>query len=267
MEQGKRRRVIGLAAGIAALATMAFGGATAQAAPQPFQATFDDAALNIGLTLDILDPPNQATIGEAQGSSAFDPDTNQFNAPADDFAFPPLSGEPLPGVSVSVDFDAVDPITGTLDETTGEMTTTSSTYRTSVSVNMAPPCVYQADLAFTTDDVVGAPFTGDPFTVVLGPPTTIAEGNLQTNWAPGVWPALGGDCATVDGLISALPGGIALANGIDLTPEPAATPPPATSTPSTTTAPTPAKKKKCKKGFVKKKVKGKKKCVKKKKRK
>jgi hypothetical protein len=222
---------------------MAFGGGSAQAATQPLHVTFDDAALNVGAVFDILDSPDVATIGVAQGTSTFDTNSHAINVPADDFAFPPSTGEVTSGVTATVNFGPVDPITGTLDPTTGDVTTTASTYRASVSLNNAPPCIYDAELSFTTDDTPGAPWPGTPFTVGA-PDTTLTHGAIQSSWPDHYWTADVGNtnCSIIDGLIS-IPGGVAFANGLpDMTPAAAPETPPAT----TPAAPAP-KKKKCKK--------------------
>jgi hypothetical protein len=250
---GLRRGRVALLSAVAASAVMAFGASSANAAVEDFHATFDDAALNVGLTFDILDPPETATM-----DGTYDTLTNQVNVPANQFVVPQFEGDPITGVHVIVNFHAVDPIVGTLNSATGDMSTTASTYQADVDVN-GNPCQYVADMAFTTNDT-GGPFTGDPFTVTTTPGTppvnSITNGDLQTSWS-----SLPADPDTGCGLVNTLvanPGGLAMGNGVDLTPPTAETPPPPPAT-------TPAKKKKCKKGFVKKKVKGKKKCVKKKK--
>src|SRR4051812_16645284 len=133
-KSGSRRARFGVVAGVAATAMMAFGVASAQAVgvDEPFQATFDDAALNVGVTFDILDPPHVATIGDAQGTSTWNTTSHVINVPADDFVFPSFTGDAFPGVPVTVDFSATDPIVGTLDPTTGAMSTTASTYHAKV---------------------------------------------------------------------------------------------------------------------------------------
>lgn len=248
-----RRGRFAVLGALAAIAAMAFGASSAQATSQTFNATFDDAALNVsGLTFDILDPPNTATmtgtVNDAGGA---------VNVPANQFVVPQFSGDALPGVPVTVNLTAVDPIVGTLDLATGGMTTTLSTYHAHV-VALGGDCNYDVDLAFNTSP--GSPFNGDPFTVNGTGPISITNGALQTSWPAHYFTAdPGTGCGTINGLVDG-PGGLAFANGIDLTP----TPPASGATPPPATAP---KKKKCKKGFKLKKVHGKKKCVKKKKKK
>jgi hypothetical protein len=251
--RGPRRGRAAVIGAVAAGAVMAFGAGSAQAATVGFSATFDDAALNVsGLTFDILEPPDQATM-----VGTVDDGTGDFDVLASDFDFPPFSGEAAPGVPVTVNFSALDPIAGTLNPD-GTITTDESTYHANVQA-LGGDCNYDVEMAFSTGP--GGPFNGDPFTVSGTDPRVITNGILQTSWPANHFPPAGGSCGTINGLVNGGPGGLAMANGFDLTPaQPSGgttTPPPAA----------PAKKKKCKKGFVKKKVKGKKKCVKKKKRK
>ena len=227
---GLRRGRLAVVGALAATAVMAFGVASAQAAPQPFKATFDDAALNVGVTFDILDPPATATIGTAQGTSTWDNATNAVNVPANDFVFPSFTGDAFPGVPVTVDFSAVDPIVGTLNAATGAMTTTASTYHATVHL-LGAVCNYNLELAFKTDP--GSPFNGDPWSVSTGPPTVITNGAIQDSWTAGenaADPHM--DCSTINSLVTGA-GGLAMGNGIDLTPAtssgaPPAPPPPAT---------------------------------------
>jgi hypothetical protein len=252
-----RRARVGVAAAVAAIGAMAFGGSSAQAATQPLHATFDDAALNVGAVFDILDPPSVATIGVAQGTSTFDTTTHHINVPVNDFVFPPSTGEVTSGVTATVNFGPTAPITGTLDPTTGTLTTDSSQYLASVSLNNAPPCIYRANLVFTTDDTNGAPWQGTPFTVGA-PDTTLTHGAIQSSWPDHYWAADAGNtnCSIIDGLIS-IPGGVAFANGLpDMTP--------ATQEPPASTPAAPAPKKKCKKPKKSSAQSAKKKCKKKK---
>ena len=89
---GLRRGRLAVVGALAATAVMAFGVASAQAAPQPFKATFDDAALNVGVTFDILDPPATATIERPRGPAPGTTSTNAVNVPANDFVFPSFTG-------------------------------------------------------------------------------------------------------------------------------------------------------------------------------
>jgi hypothetical protein len=220
---GLHRGRVGVIGALAATAVMAFGASSAQAASQVFNATFDDAALNIsGLTFDILDPPNTATM-----TGTVDDGTGAVNVPANQFVFPQFSGEAIPGVTVVVNFSAVDPIAGTLNLGNGTMTTSLSTYHANVQA-LGGDCNYDVDLAFST--APGSPFNGDPFTVNGTGPISITNGALQTSWPQHYFTAdPSPTCATINGLVDAA-GGLAIANGIDLTPAPppSTTPPPAT---------------------------------------
>jgi len=236
-----RRARVGVAAAVAAIGAMAFGGGSAQAANQPFSATFDDGALNVGAVFDIVEPPDVATMTGTWNDNG----SNAINVLANDFVFPPSTGEVTSGVTATVNFGAVDPITGTFDPATGTLSTTSSTYEASVSLNGTAPCVYDSDLSFTTDDTPGAPWPGDPFDPFPSNSTnvTATHGDIQTSWPASHWLKVSptpDNCSIIDSLINGVPGGVAFANGLpDLTP-----PPP----PETPTAIPPApKKKKCKK--------------------
>jgi hypothetical protein len=230
----RRGRVAALGA-LAAAALMAFGASSAQATVQPFNATFDDAGLNVGgVVFDILDPPNTATM-----TGTIDDATGNFNVPANQFVFPSFSGDVVPGVPVSVGFSALDPITGNLNQGTGGLSTNSSQYQAVVSA-LGGTCTYVINQAFSTAG--GTPFPGDPFSVVTGNPTSISNGVMQTSWSS--IPAdnsLG--CTTTASLINTLvggPGGLAIGNGVDITPA-------ASTGGGTTTTPAPTPKKKCKK--------------------
>ena len=84
---GLRKGRLAVLGALTATALMAFGAGSARAAVVPFSATFDDAALNVGATFDILDPPDTAqfttpgaTIDDASG--AFAGTAGQFRLPA-----------------------------------------------------------------------------------------------------------------------------------------------------------------------------------------
>jgi hypothetical protein len=217
---------------------------------------FDDAALSVGglAPFDILDPPDTATMtGTVDGAGA-------VNVPANQFVFPEFSGDALPGVPVTVNFSAVDPIVGTLNLATGVMTTTTSTYHANV-VALGGDCDYDIEQAFST--AAGSPFNGDPFTVNGTDPVSITNGVLQTSWPMNHFGSGGAGCATIDGLVNSQPGGLAMGNGFDLTP---AAPPSGGGGTTTPPPATPVKKKKCKKKKAKKGAEiAKKKCKKKKK--
>jgi len=231
MEFPKRRRV-GLRRGrtaamgaIAASAALAFGASSAQAATVGFNATFDDAALNVsGVTFDILDPPPPATM-----TGTIDDGTGGFTVPHSQFVFPPFSGDALPGVTVTVNFSAVDDITGNLGlPSSGNITTDLSQYHANVQA-LGGDCNYDVDLAFST--AAGSPFNGDPFTVSGTDPISISQGIIQTSWPAGYFtPDPNPNCGTINGLVGGA-GGLEIANGFDLTPQP----PPSTAPPATTT--------------------------------
>jgi hypothetical protein len=242
MEVPKRRRGrvrsgrIALMGALAAAGVMAFGVSSAQAVTVPFNATFDDGGLDVGgLTFDILDPPNTATM-----AGDIDPATGDFTVPTDGFTFPTFSGDALPGVPLSVDFSAVDPITGNLNQGTGALTTDPSGYE-AVVTGLGGVCTYAINEAFSTAG--GSPFSGDPFSVVTGDPTSISNGVMQTSWAS-IAPDLSLPCVTTASLINTIvggAGGLAIGNGADITPAAAG----GGSTPAAPAAP--VKKKKCKK--------------------
>jgi hypothetical protein len=220
---GLRRGRVGVVGTLAATAVMAFGASSAHAASQVFNATFDDAALNVsGLTFDVLDPPNVATM-----TGTVDDSSGVVNVPANQFVFPQFSGEALPGIPVTVNFSAVDPIAGTLNLANGTMTSSLSTYHANVQA-LGGNCNYDVDLTFST--AAGSPFNGHPFTVNGTGPISITNGVLQTSWPANHFPPAGGSCATIDGLVNGGPGGLAVGNGFDLTPAP----PPSTTPPATT---------------------------------
>src|SRR5262245_23869450 len=125
-----RRARLAVAAAAAAIGAMAFGGSSAQAANQPFSATFDDAALNVGAVFDILDPPATATMTGTWNDNG----SNAISVLANQFVFPPAVGDVTTGVTATVNFKATDPITGTFDPATGDLNTVSSGYEASVSL-------------------------------------------------------------------------------------------------------------------------------------
>jgi hypothetical protein len=219
---------------IATAAVMAFGAGSAQAGTVGFHGTFDDAALNgSGLTFDVLDPPNTATM-----DGTIDNVTGQFGVPPSPtgFNFPDFHGEAAPGVPVTLKFTATEPISGTLNLGTGAMTTDLSGYHANIQA-LGGDCGYDIDLAFDTNPA--SPFNGDPFTVGGTGPITITSGVLETHWPANSFGSGGPGCATVDSLINGGAGGFAIAHGFDLTP----------AQPSGTTAPAnrSAQLKKCKK--------------------
>ena len=252
---GSRKGRAALAVAIAAMAAMAFGATSANAATANLSASFDDAALNLPIlnTSDILDPPASATITATVTDDTQDPAS--FTAGA--FVFPDFSGT-ANGVPVTVKFEATAPITGTVSPSTGSVTTAATAYKATVSA-LGGDCVYNLTRSFTTG--AGSPFNGDPFTVdtTTTPGTwSLSQGILQTGWSSLPASGGGGACNTVDQIVTSGPGGLELGNGFDLTPNAAPAP---SGGGTVTSAP---KKKKCKKGQKKVKVHGKIKCKKKK---
>jgi hypothetical protein len=264
MKKRNRGKRFGMAAAAAALTTMVFGVSSSNAAVVPAQFTFDDAALNVGVGFDILEPPNTATM-----TGTIDDVNGDIAVPAVGFVFPNFAGSGS-GIPVEVEFEATAPLTGTADIATGGITFDSSAFHALVKVQgTTASCSYDFDMALTTADEAGNPYGGDPFTLNLAAnPVTAVDGALQDGWAAGHLPAdTGGTCPSVINGLATGAGGLALGNGVDLTPLPPPVNPPAD----------PTTKKKCKKGQKLKKgkcvckkgfKKGKKgKCVKKKKKK
>ena len=219
----QRRGRAAVVGAIAAGAVMAFGASSAQAVPVDFHGTFDDAALSgSGLTFDILDPPNTATM-----DGTIDSVTGGFDVPPSPigFNFPDFHGEAAPGVPVTLKFTATEPISGSLDLGNGDMTTDRSGYHANVQA-FGRDCNYDIDLTFDTNPA--SPFNGHRFTVGGTNPITITSGVLETHWPAGSFGSGGSGCATVDGLINGGAGGLAIAHGFDLTPaQPSGTTPPA----------------------------------------
>jgi Ca2+-binding RTX toxin-like protein len=218
-KERSRRRRVALAGALAASATMAFGVASANAATQVFSARFDDATLNLPIlgNSDVLDPPAAATM-----NGTVDDITGALNVPALSFVFPPSSGT-ANGLPVTVNVSATDPITGTVDQTTGAMSTASSTYKVIVGVGapLNATCTYNVDLAFSTGS--GTTFNGDPFTLDTSttPGTeTISNGIIQTGWPASYFGSGGSACGTIDAIVNSGPGGLEMGNGFDLTPAP-----------------------------------------------
>ena len=233
---GQRRGRAAVVGAIAVGAVMAFGASSAQAGIVDFHGAFDDAALSgSGLTVDVLDPPNTATMDGTINDSTGDFDV--LPSPIG-FNFPEFRGEAAPGVPVIFNFTATDPISGTLNLVTGALTTDPSSYHANVQA-FGGDCDYDINLTFDTNPA--SPFNGDPFTVSGTDPITITSGVLETHWPAGSFGYGGPGCATVDGLINGGAGGLAIAHGFDLTPaQPSGTAP-------TPPANTSAQLKKCKK--------------------
>jgi hypothetical protein len=233
---GQRRRRTKAVGAIAAGAVMALGASSAQADIVDLHGTFDDAALNgSGLTFDVLEPPNTATM-----DGTIDDGTGDFDVPPSPtgFNFPEFSGEAAPGVPVIVNFTATAPISGRLNLVTGAMTTDPSSYHANLKA-FGRDCNYDINLTFDTNPA--SPFNGDPFTVSGPDPITITSGVLETHWPAGSFGTGGPGCGTVDGLINGGAGGLAIAHGFDLTPaQPSGTAP-------TPPASTSAQLKRCKK--------------------
>ncbi len=299
-KRGKRLR-FGLAGAAVAL-TMGVGAASAQAVP--FQAEFDNAFLKTGAFpnpgLDILDgttvPPyaefgGDLTLGAPSTFAVPAACTNpgvQGPPPgsAEGFCFPDFSGTVLGGaVGVTVKLEALEPISGTVDATTGAVTHMESDFKATLILDFTPGnmmdpvdvCeITPIPMSFNTAQPFPSPYNGDPFMADI---PNLATSGLKDGAIATTWPTLpaatfisgpSGNCGTVDSLAGGR-GGLWLANNIA---SPALNaPPPAPPAPPATTPPTTKKKKKkCKKGFKLKKIKkkgkkAKKKCVKVKKKK
>ena len=190
-----------------ALCGMAIGAGSAQGAP--LHATFDDAALHIySQPIDLLDPPNQATLQGADVTAG----VVTIPSPSG-VSFPPASGTFMGfTMTVSVEPTGTLPITGTLNG--GDLSLSSHSYRATLSLAGGPTCAYDTDLAFDTANPSGGPFNGDPFTT-WSPDTTLTDGALETHW-DSLPPAPQPGCDSTFNLVADDPGGFALANGIDL---------------------------------------------------
>ena len=144
MKKRKRGRRLGLFAATAALATMAFGSTQAQAVPTPFGTTFDNAYLKTTLPgngLDILGPPDVASIGGTLETNDGTFTVPAACAPPAGFCFPSFSGDPIPGLTVAVTLSAAEPITGTLEGSitapTGKVTTNPSDFVANLTLTTA----------------------------------------------------------------------------------------------------------------------------------
>ena len=175
---------VGIVGAAAALATLCFGASQAQAVP--FQAQLDNAYLKTGAFpnpgLDILDPPDQAVI---QGDLTIGAPSTFVTTPAQ-FQFPDFSGTVLGGaVGVEVSLDALQNITGTVDGTTGAVSTAPANFKSTLILDFTPAgppadpkdtCeINPISMAFNTTQPFPAPYAGDPFTVVLADLATDAS--------------------------------------------------------------------------------------------
>ena len=283
--RGLKRGRVALIGAVAAIATMAFG--TAQANAQA-QVDFTDARLKVGGIagngLDILEPPDEIVLDATLGGMG------AFTSTPAQFVVPQFDGV-VGGIAyIEVDFVATENITGTLNTTTPTATTVvtnPSDYLATMLVDLTDPnnmatqgmdgdtCELgdapggadtpDVELSFNTTQAYPSPFNGDVFDFVGADLTTDA---LDNGAIVATWPDLpdaihtagpdgpGDDCALVNGLTS---GRGALWIASELT-TPALNSPPADPVdPGPTTTPP----KKCKKGQKLKKGK----CVKKKKKK
>ncbi len=164
---------VGIVGAAAALATLCFGASQAQAVP--FQAQLDNAYLKTGAFpnpgLDILDPPDQAVI---QGDLTLGAPTSTFVTTPAQFQFPDFSGTVLGGaVGVEVSLDALQNITGTVDGTTGAVSTAPANFKSTLILDFTPAnpadpkdtCeINPISMAFNTTQPFPAPYAGDPFT-------------------------------------------------------------------------------------------------------
>lgn len=248
---------VGIAGAAAALATLCFGASQAQAVP--FEADLDNAFLKTGAFpnpgLDILAPPDEAHI---QGDLTLGAPSTFVTTPAQ-FQFPDFSGTVLGGaVGVEVQLDALGNITGTVDGTTGAVTTASANFKSTLLLDFTPlntldprdTCeISPIPMAFNTTQPFPAPYAGDPFTLDL---PNLATDALDNGAISTTWPTLpaatfisgpSGNCATVDSLTGGR-GGLWIADGIATPVLNTAPPGPPTNPPTNPpTAP-----KKCKKG-------------------
>jgi hypothetical protein len=249
---GLRRGRLAVAGALAASAVMAFGVSSAQAAPQAFNAQFDNAYLNIGPAFDIL-TPSAPPVGDATMTGTVDDATGAFNVPQVDFFFPPFSGPVLNGAAqVAVDLTAQAPIMGTVNPATGAVDTTASAYRALVNVTIGGTtnhCRIDANFDFHTNADYPAPYKGDAFDAPINlaspTPSELNHGAIVATWPSLTAQPVSGsdDCSLLQSLVNGR-GGLWIANGIE-TPVPT-TAPGGGAAPAPTT-PAPSKKKKCKK--------------------
>ena len=223
---------LGLLIAVAAMFVSAVAAGSAQAVP--FEADLDNAYLKTGASpdLDIIYPPDEAHLTGDLTLGA----PNTFVTTPAQFQFPDFRifrGAIRPFVEVQL--DALEVITGTLDGTTGAVTTAESDFKLTLILdwtlggNPVVPkdtCeISPVPMAFNTTQPYPSPFAGDPFTVDLANLATDAldDGAIATTWATlpaatPVPPATDYECATVDSLFAGR-GGLWIADNI-------ATPPP-----------------------------------------
>jgi hypothetical protein len=238
---GLRRGRFAVLGAIAASAAMAFGASSAQAGPQDLTVTFDDGNLHLPTlgTRDIISPEG----GPATMDGTVEDTTGDFTVLPAGFVVPEFTGEVFTGVTATVNFRAIENITGNVNQTTGVLTTNPSDYQAEVEV-FSTTCTYNLlDKSFSTG--AGIPFSGDVFLVDAVGTWSLTDGMMAMNW-PSLPPSVeGGSCGTVDGIVTAGCGGLELDQGL----ETAFTAcPTAGGGGGPAPAPvTPAKKKKCKK--------------------
>jgi hypothetical protein len=192
------------------------------------------------------------------GGSTYVQGDSVDGASKSDFDFPQFEGS-VSGVPLGVDVKPLTAVNGNFNSGTGVLTTTATNYTATVA--LGPPAIATCtitpiNLAFSTAD--NSVFKGDLFDAATPP----VNGAISDDWS-----SLPSDANPACGLINGLtagPGGLWLSNGIAT---PTLVPPPVDTPPATTPPATTPKKPKCKKGQKLKKVKGKFKCVKKKKKK
>ena len=220
MKISKRARTAGLAAGVAAFATMAFGAGSAQAAPQAFATGFDNAYLKTvlpGSGADILDPPALATIAGqlrderrlvrgAAGMRSSGPAVSDRGG----FLLPRLrrDGFGNPRRRVAGQYVAINgQLSGGLRRIDGNVTTAPATFVAVITIGNAPnedvctigdpPATPEDEtdmvLSFTTASTTFPnPYNGDPFdTPPSGTFPPLRNGAVVANY-----PSLPGDSGT-----------------------------------------------------------------------
>lgn len=248
--RGRRRLGVVIASAIAAFAASAVSVSAASA---------DTITLDHGfLKISGLEDPTEIIDG-GTGPVLFNNVTysgggsgGDFSVTTADVVFPAFNGE-VSGVPLTVQVTPLATMNGNYNAATGVMTTSTTNFQADIS--LGPPVnasctITPIPLALSTAD--NAVFKGDVFDAGL-PPT---NGAITDDWAS-LPPDPDTECGLINGL-TAGPGALWLSNGV-ATPTANVTPPPTTTPPAT--------KPKCKKGQKLKKVKGKFKCVKKKKKK
>ena len=238
MKNSKRARKAGIAVGIAALATMAFGAGSAQAVP--FANTFDNGFLKTtfpGNGFDVIEPTTPAGGAEPPASIAGDLDLGTgvltippgCTAPSSPgvhngvgFCFPDFSGT-VSGIPISVSLTTTEVMTATVEggviAPTGGATTSTTDFTAVLDVAGDICTISPIELTFSTADTAyPVPYDGDLFDVPFHtgmdyPP--LQNGAIQASWTslPAATPAPGDDCSLVNGLTGGQ-GGLWIAEGL-----------------------------------------------------